>query len=882
VRGTDYRSPRCYARTPARKPVCEPRQRGRAYTEKDANVIEIPGYRILRQLGRGGMATVYLATQESVEREVALKVMAPALLVDENFGERFLREARIAAKLHHRHVVGVHDVGRAGDCHYIAMEYLGGGVVQAKDGSTRDVGFALRVAREIATALNYAQEKGFVHRDVKPDNILLREDGSAVLTDFGIARACDSSLRMTRTGAIVGTPHYMSPEQARGRPIDGRADLYSLGIVLYEMLVGRVPYHADDSLAVGIKHITEPVPQLPRPLAALQPLLDRLLAKEPEDRFQTGNEVAAAIAELERDLPRDGFAPFGAGREDDRQGESWPSMRSSETPPIASAPMFTADARERAEPAIGRIDQIAATLDAEPMRADCDAPLAREARKPRRRAGVGVLLASALLLGAGFAAWHWQDALRQLLPHTEFNDTLARAQRALDAGQLVGNQGDSARELFLAARAQDPDNDIARRGLDVVGRKLIEQAEAALAREDAVAARGLLDDARELLGGGTDIDRVEQTLRQRESKGDATAQMLEQARAALDARRLIGADGAATLYQRVLDGDKDNALAQAGLRRTADALAVQARSALAAKDVTGASARSDDIARILPSWPGLPELLGQIAQARDAARAALEATLDHAEAQVRAGDLTGGEDSALDLFRAVLKQDPASARAKQGLRAVAQAFIVQANAAIEGDNPDEAGKLLDSAAQLAPDSPDLRAARINLRELRERQDIAAQRVAITPAQSAQVQRLLGDAARAAAAGDLILPPGDSAYDKYRAALAIDRDNREALAGLARLPIHAKELFAQALTDGAPQRARTQLDAVRQIAPEDAAIAGMSEKLANAFLDQADARLGEGRRADATRALDAARALSPANPRIATLSARLQVMQDTHG
>ncbi|WP_395683458.1 protein kinase domain-containing protein [Dokdonella sp.] len=882
MRGTDYRSPRCYARAPARKPVCEPRQRGRAYSEKDANVIEIPGYRILRQLGRGGMATVYLATQESVEREVALKVMAPALLVDENFGERFLREARIAAKLHHRHVVGVHDVGRAGDCHYIAMEYLGGGVVQAKDGSTRDVGFALRVAREIATALNYAQEKGFVHRDVKPDNILLREDGSAVLTDFGIARACDSSLRMTRTGAIVGTPHYMSPEQARGRPIDGRADLYSLGIVLYEMLVGRVPYHADDSLAVGIKHITEPVPQLPRPLAALQPLLDRLLAKEPEDRFQTGNEVAAAIAELERDLPRDGFAPFGAGREDDRQGESWPSMRSSETPPIASAPMFTADARERAEPAIGRIDQIAATLDAEPMRADRDAPLAREARKPRRRAGVGVLLASALLLGAGFAAWHRQDALRQLLPHTEFNDTLARAQRALDAGQLVGNQGDSARELFLAARAQDPDNDIARRGLDVVGRKLIEQAEAALAREDAVAARGLLDDARELLGGGTDIDRVEQTLRQRESKGDATAQMLEQARAALDARRLIGADGAATLYQRVLDGDKDNALAQAGLRRTADALAVQARSALAAKDVTGATARSDDIARILPSWPGLPELLGQIAQARDAARAALEATLDHAEAQVRAGDLTGGEDSALDLFRAVLKQDPASARAKQGLRAVAQAFIVQANAAIEGDNPDEAGKLLDSAAQLAPDSPDLRAARINLRELRERQDIAAQRVAITPAQSAQVQRLLGDAARAAAAGDLILPPGDSAYDKYRAALAIDRDNREALAGLARLPIHAKKLFAQALTDGAPQRARTQLDAVRQIAPEDAAIAGMSEKLANAFLDQADARLGEGRRADATRALDAARALSPANPRIATLSARLQVMQDTHG
>ena len=205
-------------------------------------MIEIPGYRLLRQLGRGGMATVYLAIQESVDREVALKVMSPALLADPSFGERFLREAKIAARLHHRHVVGIHDVGRSGDSHYIAMEYLAGGPVLGKDGQPRAVPFALRVIREIALAINYAQQKGFIHRDIKPDNILLRDDGSAALTDFGIARANDSSTRMTRTGAVVGTPHYMSPEQARGRPIDGRSDLYSLGVVLYEMLVGRVPY----------------------------------------------------------------------------------------------------------------------------------------------------------------------------------------------------------------------------------------------------------------------------------------------------------------------------------------------------------------------------------------------------------------------------------------------------------------------------------------------------------------------------------------------------------------------------------------------------------------------------------------------------------------
>ncbi len=225
-------------------------------------MIEIPGYRLLRQLGRGGMATVYLAVQESVDREVALKIMSPALLVDPDFGTRFLREAKIAAHLHHRHVVGIHDVGRAGDLHYIAMEYLAGGPILAGDGSSRPPAFALRVIREIASALNYAHEKGFVHRDVKPDNILLRSDGSSALTDFGIARALDAAPRVTRTGAIVGTPHYMSPEQARGKQIDGRSDLYALGIVLYELLTGRVPYHADDSLAIGIMHITQPVPKV--------------------------------------------------------------------------------------------------------------------------------------------------------------------------------------------------------------------------------------------------------------------------------------------------------------------------------------------------------------------------------------------------------------------------------------------------------------------------------------------------------------------------------------------------------------------------------------------------------------------------------------------
>jgi hypothetical protein len=851
-------------------------------------VIEIRGYRLLRQLGRGGMATVYLAMQESVDREVALKVMSPALLADPNFGERFLREAKIAAKLHHRHVVGIHDVGRSGDYHYIAMEYLGGGPILSKDGQPRQVAFALRVIREIATALDYAHRKGFVHRDVKPDNILLRDDGSSALTDFGIARALDPAAKMTQTGAIIGTPHYMSPEQARGRSIDGRADLYSLGIVLYELLVGRVPYQAEDSLAVGIMHISHPVPELPETLARLQPLLSRMLAKQPEDRYQDGAEIADAIARIEQGEPaatHGATTPPGSfwrepqlvGLFATSAGDTTPVAPLMHTPtPSSGAPRDAVTPRERTEPAIGRIDEIVAAVGGDAMRAERGH---RPAQPARRRSAPWFAMAALIVLALGAAlAWTYQDRLRALLPRTEFNDTLTRAERALDEGRLDGTP-DSARALFQAARAQDPDNDVARAGLERVGRKLLERADAALARKDAAAARESLDAARELLGGGAAVDSVAQRLVDVEKSGTEAEQLLDRAKAALDAGHVLGDDGAAAIYKRLLADDATNALAQSGLQKSADVLAGEARSAFAANDVATAASRIDAIAGILPSYSALAELRGQLAQARAGERNALEETLKRAEDQVRAGLLSGGDGSALALFREVLEKDPGNARAKDGLRHVAQAFVLRANAAIEDGNAESADTLLASAAQLAPDLPELRAARIDLRELRERIAIAAERPALTASDIEHVRQLVADAGRAAEAGKLIVPPGDSAYDKYRAALAIDRDNKDAEEGIARLPDRAKILFDQALADGAPQRARMLLDTIRQIAPADASIAPMSEKLAGAFIDQAEARVREGRRSDAARALDAARQLSPTNARLAPLDARIRALPE---
>lgn len=266
--------------------------------------VEIPGYKIVKEIGKGGMATVYVAVQNSFNRQVALKIMARHLTGDDVFSERFFREARIIASLNHRNIVPVFDVGRAGDHHYLSMEYLPGGDLKQrlKQGMRADE--ALHVIYEIAMALAYAHSKSYIHRDIKPENILFREDNTVVLTDFGIAKALDTSdCNMTSTGMIVGSPHYMSPEQALARDIDIRSDIYSLGVVFYEVLVGQPLYDANSSVAAAIKHISEPIPQLPETFSYLQPVLERMVAKTPEERFQSALEVAHALEPYLRTSP---------------------------------------------------------------------------------------------------------------------------------------------------------------------------------------------------------------------------------------------------------------------------------------------------------------------------------------------------------------------------------------------------------------------------------------------------------------------------------------------------------------------------------------------------------------------------------------------------
>ena len=897
-------------------------------------MIEIPGYRILRQLGRGGMATVYLALQESVQREVAIKVMSPTLLADPDFGERFLREARIAARLHHRHVVGIHDVGRIGDYNYMAMEYLGGGPILARDAGPRPVRFALRIAREIGMALHYAHAKGFVHRDVKPDNILLREDTSSALTDFGIARANDSE-RMTRTGAVIGTPHYMSPEQARGRPIDGRADLYSLGIVLYELLVGRVPFHADDSLAVGIMHITQPVPILPEALQPLQSVLNRLLAKQPEDRFQNGQQLADAIEQLElsmangelpdmenpdeayrREVPGGG-SPSSAQRMTtpspaQRMTTPPPVQRVSTPSPAQRVPTPSPQVRLRSEPSIGRTDEFVAVERRRPGSRGAESDRSGSGRSAAR---IIVPIVLVLLVAIGAAgAWFYQDRLRALLPSTELNGLISRAQKALAENRLVGTQGDSARELFQSARALDPDNDQVKKGLDSVGAQLVVQSRAALEHKDLATARTDLAAAEEVLGGGPEIEQLKADLHAAETNGTPTEDLLRRGDAALAAGKLLGDDGANALYQKVLAADPSNALALSGQKKVADAQAALVREAIGAGNADLANQRITDLAKLSPNHASIPELRAALSTLRSAAvkprdttppprnappppaqresaqpaqetaaatprdNSALssEQQLARGESQLRAGNMAG-DDGALALFQAVLKRDPKNVRAKAGLRRVAQGFITQANASLDANNLADAEKLVQQAEAAAPDLPDLKALKSRMHEEREQRDIAGKRTQVSSADQASIDQLLEQGDKALAAGNINVPPGDSAYDKYRAVLRLDGNNAKAFAGLGRIPARAKELFEQALKANTPNKARIYLDAIADVDPGNTSVAPLRERLANLYLDQAEARAEQGQRGDAERSLASARELSPNNPRVASINEKIQAI-----
>ncbi len=256
-------------------------------------------YEILEELGRGGMAIVFKAKEKQLDREVAIKVLPFSLAFDKEFVERFQREARTSARLEHPNIIPIYRVGKSGRIIYFVMKFLRGkplSSILASRGSLPPVEIK-RILAEVGRALAYAHKKEIVHRDIKPDNIMFDEHGHAVVTDFGIAKAASGG-KLTGTGMSIGTPHYMSPEQAKAQPLDGRSDIYSLGVVGYQCLTGGVPFDGEDSFSIGYKHIMEEIPTPPLDTPEKRQLFEiirKMMAKTPAQRFQNADELIGVL-----------------------------------------------------------------------------------------------------------------------------------------------------------------------------------------------------------------------------------------------------------------------------------------------------------------------------------------------------------------------------------------------------------------------------------------------------------------------------------------------------------------------------------------------------------------------------------------------------------
>ena len=316
-------------------------------------------YQITRMLGKGGMGAVFLAHDVALEREVAIKVLPPDIAMDEHVVKRFQQEAKTAAKLDHTNIIPIYRVESEGGLNYFVMKYIAGtsleDVLEQKQPLTID--YIQRVLWEAACALGHAHQRGVVHRDVKPANIMFDHDGRVMLTDFGISKALQAASGFTGTGMIIGTPHYMAPEQAKGASVDGRADQYSLGVVGYRMVTGELPYVGDSVHTILYKHIFEEVPRVSVKRADtpefLVAALSRALSKEPAQRFPTMEELATAVwpeqpvavpkagqrASHRRPPPRTGAAAVAT--------DAPTEVTTAPTTPMPRAPMKVAPAKKK-------------------------------------------------------------------------------------------------------------------------------------------------------------------------------------------------------------------------------------------------------------------------------------------------------------------------------------------------------------------------------------------------------------------------------------------------------------------------------------------------------------------------------------------------------
>lgn len=444
--------------------------------------IKIPNFELLSELGRGGMSRVYLARSLEPKREVAIKIVSPGSAPDVAFLTSLKQEGDTVASLSHDNVITVYACGVIDQHYYMAMEVLPGGDLAAIVEAGMSPDEVVEVMIQIAGALGHAHKKGILHRDVKPENVMFHENGKAVLVDFGIAKEADTTSSFTQVGAVVGTPHYMSPERCLGKTIDNRSDLYAMGVMFFEMLTGRKVFEGRDTFAVSYAHVYEPVPPLPTEHARFQPLINKLLAKDPNDRYTTAEDLIEALKKF-----RAGAASSAepATRRVGTMGGASPTG-AQKAPPVQRKPSDTSAATMVAGPVTAGppepVSADGATVVVTQPQVMGQAPAAGPAAAPAssgisKKAPLRWAMLVAAVIAVSGATWVIlapSSDNKQVIPTTQATMDVQRRlemeKRLAAAGSMTRiNNFDGAEDLYITVLEEfDCGNEEARRGLRAI------------------------------------------------------------------------------------------------------------------------------------------------------------------------------------------------------------------------------------------------------------------------------------------------------------------------------------------------------------------------------------------------------------------------------
>ena len=814
-----------------------------------ASTPNIPGYELIRELGSGGMAVVWLAIQRSLDRKIAIKVMKRNIDDLEKFERRFLVEGRTMAKLPHRNIVAVYDIVKSDENTYIAMEYLQGDTLSQKMKEGLSLAEGISVVVQIAQALQFAHEHGVVHRDLKPANIMFRDDATPVLTDFGIARQQDSgATRLTQTGMLVGTPTYMSPEQINALEVDGRSDLYSLGILFYELLTGAPPFQADTPIAVLMAHLTSPPPTLPPQFADFQPVLDGMLAKSRDDRFPDLRVFTRALK--------------GAVQQNHNlwaRLQSDPNQSSSEQLRALGFSISGPSSQSIAQPDSGQIRLppssrgLPRTPTPGPASLQFPDQFTQPSVAPRRPPW-------ALIGGAAAAAVLVVVLLIAFWPRTT---TIDPGLKALVDTTLIGVREQiakkdlaKARELLIPAMQQAGSYEGTLKVVDEMAEALKAQTEAALAARDYDAATVGLEQVRALKPEDPALTAIETRIkagRARAAQGAEIAALLARADEAIKARRDLGASGAYAILAKARQLAPDDA----NVKQRVDALVARvldpARAALGRNELDVALKSVRTTEGELANEPAWKTLEAEVERATNtqALRLRVATVLQQLDQQLQRGRLLEpAGDNARESLAAAQKLDAASPEVAKRQTALAQALTASAKQSLDRGETEKA--LTDANAALAVQPAFAEAATLK-RTAEGRLD----------ASRAKVLETL-DAARQALAEQRFLPPAQpNARALVEQVLGLDPQNAEAQSLLAELPRRIVAASRARAQSGDIEGALALANEARKVYLGDTELAALADSLAKQLVE-AQAQRKRAEQLERIAQLTDARPLKPAN------------------